>query len=89
MSRKVFEGTVASAKMQKTLVVVVTRWYRESKVGKIISAKKRYKVHCESSEVTQGDLVSFEECQPLSKDKKFRFLKVVRKGDSALLPTVE
>ncbi|MBS1985276.1 MAG: 30S ribosomal protein S17 [Bdellovibrionales bacterium] len=81
MSVKVFEGLVNSNKMQKTLVVSVTRKYRESRIGKIVSTRKKYKVHCEDSTVAVGDRVSFAECSPISKEKKFRFLKVVKKGD--------
>ena len=82
MSLKTFEGTVTSNKMQKTLVVTVTRKFREGHVGKIVSSRKKYKVHSEDSSVSVGDLVSFAECAPISKDKKFRLLKVIRKGDA-------
>lgn len=83
MSNKVFEGVVVSNKMQKTLVVLVSRRYRESRVGKILSTRKKYKVHCEDGTVKEGDLVSFVECRPLSKDKKFRLSKVVKRIEVA------
>lgn len=82
MSRKTFEGTVTSNKMEKTLVVSVTRKYRESTVGKILSTRKKYKVHCETPSVNIGDRVLIEECRPMSKDKKFRFLEVTRKSEA-------
>lgn len=78
---KTFEGLVTSNKMQKTIVVVVQRKYRESRVGKIVSARKKYKVHSEDSTINIGDRVEFVECKPMSKDKKFRLLRVLRKGD--------
>ena len=73
MSRKVFEGTVVSDKMTKTRVVVVSRKYAESRLGKIVSSRKKYKIHCEDEAVKTGDRVSFVECRPMSKEKRFRF----------------
>jgi small subunit ribosomal protein S17 len=83
MSRKVFEGTVVSDKMTKTLVVIVSRKYAEQKLGKIVSSRKKYKIHCEDSSVKTGDVVRFEECRPMSKDKKFRFTGLVKKSETA------
>lgn len=79
---KTFEGTVTSNKMQKTLTVVVSRRYREARIGKIVSSRKKYKIHSEDSSVNIGDRVEFCECRPISKDKKFRLLRVVRKGEA-------
>ncbi len=89
MSLKTFEGVVSSNKMQKTIVVVVSRKYRESRVGKIVSARKKYKVHCEDPSVAMGDRISFVECSPISKEKKFRLLKVLRKGDAVESSSLE
>ena len=83
MSLKIFEGTVVSNKMQKTLVVLVDRKYREKKLGKILSTRKKYKVHCDDSTVKEGDSVAFVECRPLSKDKKFRLSKVLKRIEVA------
>jgi len=79
MSARTFEGTVSSNKMQKTLVVTVTRQYQEGRTGKIVFRDKKYKVHTESSEIGLGDLILFSECRPLSRDKKYRLLKVLKK----------
>jgi small subunit ribosomal protein S17 len=81
MAGKVFEGTVSSNKMTKTVVVSVSRKYRERRTGKIVSSRKKYKVHCEQVGINSGDLVSFVECRPLSKDKKWRLLSVLKKAD--------
>ena len=83
MSRKVFEGTVVSDKMTKTRVVVVSRKYAESRLGKIVSSRKKYKIHCEDEAVKTGDRVSFVECRPMSKDKRFRFVGLVKKSEVA------
>ena len=84
MAKKAFLGTVSSAKMEKTIVVTAKRQLQESRTGKIVTVSKKYKVHCENTEVAEGDTVSFTECRPLSKDKKFRFLKVTRKAEQVL-----
>jgi len=89
MSGKTFEGTVTSDKMQKTLVVAVSRKFRETLTGKIMSSRKRYKIHCEDKNIKKGDLVRFTECRPLSTDKRHRFVELVKKGDVVSESTVD
>lgn len=84
MSARTFEGTVKSNKMQKTLVVTVTRQFQEGRTGKIVYKDKKYKVHSEDNTVNEGDQILFSECRPLSKEKKFRLLKVVKQAQKAL-----
>jgi small subunit ribosomal protein S17 len=81
MAGRVQEGLVTSSKMTKTLVVLVSRKYKAAVTGKIVSSRKKYKVHCEDATVKTGDRVSFVECRPISKDKKFRLLKVLSRSD--------
>lgn len=80
MSGRTIEGTVTSTKMTKTVVVTVDRRFQERRTGKIVSTRKKYKVHNENAAVQNGDIVSFQECRPISKDKKFRLLKVLKKA---------
>ena len=84
MPGKEFFGVVTSDKMEKTLVVSVQRRYKERRTGKIVSASKKYKIHYEGEEAKTGDTVSFTESRAFSKDKKFRFLKILRKSEMAL-----
>lgn len=83
MPGKEFFGIVSSNKMQKTLVVVVNRRFKELRTGKIVSGRKKYKVHCEEP-VNIGDTVSFTESRAYSKDKKFRYLKTLKKAELTL-----
>jgi small subunit ribosomal protein S17 len=83
MSARTFEGRVKSNKMTKTLVVVVTRQYQEGRTGKIVYRDKKYKVHSENDKVNEGDLVLFSECRPISKEKKFRLIKVTKESPKA------
>lgn len=72
--RGVFNGTVVSDKMDKTIVVEVTRVKTHPKYKKIYSVDKNYKVHDEKNQYKAGDKVSFVECRPLSKDKRWRVI---------------
>ncbi|MBP7843342.1 MAG: 30S ribosomal protein S17 [Proteobacteria bacterium] len=86
MSGRTFQGVVTSAKMQKTIVVSVGRQFQELRTGKIVKTMNKYKVHCEDTSVAAGDKVEFVECRPLSKNKRFRFLKLVGKAIQAVTP---
>ncbi|NCN40494.1 30S ribosomal protein S17 [bacterium] len=85
MAGKEFFGVVTSDKMEKTLVVSVARRYKERRTGKIVSARKKYKIHCLEQGINIGDTVSFTESRAYSKDKKFRFLKLIKKTEMALV----
>ncbi len=70
--KKVFEGVVVSDKMDKTITVLVSLVKTHPKYKKIFTTGKKYKVHDEKNQFKEGDKVSFVECRPLSKDKKWR-----------------
>jgi len=78
--RKEFIGMVVSDKMQKTVVVRTTRITKHPKYGKIIKQYNKFKVHDEKGAAKTGDLVKIQETRPLSKDKRFRLLKVMQKA---------
>lgn len=69
---KILKGVVVSDKMNKTVVVEVTRFVEHSKYGKRIKKSKRYKAHDEDNTKKIGDKVEIEETRPISKDKKFK-----------------
>ncbi|MDD5254772.1 MAG: 30S ribosomal protein S17 [Candidatus Omnitrophica bacterium] len=78
--RKEFIGVVVSDKMQKTVVVRTTRITKHPKYGKIIKKYNKFKVHDEKGAAKTGDLVKIQETRPLSKDKRFRLLKIMHKA---------
>ena len=84
MSNKVFQGNVVSNKMTKTLVVSIVRKFRELRTGKIVSQSKKYKIHSEDGSVKVGDVVEFTECRPLSREKRFRLVKIVQRASELL-----
>ncbi len=70
--KKVLKGVVTSDKMNKTIVVSVTRFVEHPKYGKRIKKSKKYKVHDENNSKKIGDIVEIVETRPISKDKKFK-----------------
>lgn len=77
-SRKTLIGMVVGDKMDKTIVVEVTR-NKRSKFKKVVKATKKYKVHDENNECEIGDRVEIAETRHLSKDKYFRLVRIIEK----------
>jgi len=69
--RKALTGTVVSDKMDKTIVVSITRSTRHPLYGKVVTLSKKYKVHDEENAAKMGDVVRIRECRPISKEKNF------------------
>jgi small subunit ribosomal protein S17 len=82
-ARKVREGVVISNKMQKTIVVRVVRHAQHGTYGRVINRSTSFKAHDEKNEAKPGDLVLIMETRPLSKDKRWRLLEIVRKASLA------
>ncbi len=74
-SLRTFKGTVVKASMQKTISVAVERSKVHPKYGKRYTVTKKYLVHDEKNEHKPGDVVTFVECRPLSKQKRWRVVK--------------
>jgi small subunit ribosomal protein S17 len=66
-----FVGVVVSDKMDKTRVVLVSRFVEHPKYKKYVKYNKRYKVHDAKNEFKVGDKVRIEACSPLSRHKAF------------------
>jgi small subunit ribosomal protein S17 len=69
--KKTLQGFVVSDKMDKTIVVNVTRYIAHKKYGKYFKIDKRYKAHDENNTYKVGDKVIIAETKPISKDKSF------------------
>jgi small subunit ribosomal protein S17 len=69
--RRRLKGTVTSDKMDKTVVVTVTRSKKDPKYFKYHSVSKHFKAHDENNEYKVGDQIVIEESRPISKDKKW------------------
>ena len=74
-------GVVTSAKMQKTIVVKVTRLVQHPLYTRVVRHTKKFYAHDESGEARMGDTVRIVETRPTSKLKRWRLAEVVsRKG---------
>ena len=78
--RKVRTGVVVSDKMDKTVVVAVERSMRHPLYGKTIRKTKKFKAHDKNNECRVGDVVTIMETRPLSRDKRWRVVKIVQKA---------
>lgn len=76
---KMYTGQVIGAIMLKTIVVKVVSQRVHPLYKKILKRTKKYKVHNENGEVKVGDMVNFVETRPISKDKKYKLEKIIKK----------
>ena len=82
--RKEVVGEVLANRMQKTIVVQVTRKKAHPFYGRVIARNKKFYAHDETNQAHVGDVVRLEETRPLSKLKRWKLKDIVRKA--ALLP---
>ncbi len=78
--RKVREGLVTSAGMEKTVVVLVTDRVRHPLYGKTMQRTKKLYAHDESDDAKVGDRVRLQETRPLSKLKRWRVVEVLERA---------
>jgi small subunit ribosomal protein S17 len=80
--RKELVGVVTSAKMQKTIVVRVTRRVPHPLYEKYVRLSKKFYAHDEQGEARRGDTVRIVETRPMSKLKRWRLAEVVSRRTS-------
>ncbi len=78
--RKTRVGTVVSDKMDKTIVVAVLETYSHPLYKKTVRRTYKLQAHDENNECGVGDMVRVMETRPLSKNKRWRLVEVVRKA---------
>lgn len=71
----ILKGVVVSDKMDKTVVVSVSRFVKHPKYGKFLKVSKKFKAHDEENKYKVGDNVEIQETRPISKDKNFKVIK--------------
>lgn len=77
--RKTRTGTVVSAKMTKTVTVVVERRFAHPLYGKGVARTKKYHAHDENNEFKVGDVVRIMETRPMSKTKRWRVVELIER----------
>jgi small subunit ribosomal protein S17 len=81
MAKKQLIGKVSSDKMKKTVTVQVERIKEHSKYRRRYKIHTKYKAHDEKEECKIGDTVLIEESIPLSKDKRWKVVKIIEKPE--------
>ncbi len=77
--RRKMVGRVIKDKMNKTIVVEVVNARRDPLYGKYVRTRARFKAHDETNQYKVGDQVEIEEHRPISKDKRFIAIRLVKK----------
>jgi small subunit ribosomal protein S17 len=77
--RRKMVGKVIKAKMQKTVVVECVASTRDRLYGKYVKHRTRYKAHDETNQYKVGDEVEIQEHSPISRDKRFIVVRLVKK----------
>ena len=78
--RKELVGEVVSDKMDKTIVVEVSRRVRHRRYQKIMTKYKKFYAHDEKNEAGVGDKVRIVDSRPLSKLKRWTLVQVLEKA---------
>lgn len=78
MPKKLYTGTVVSDRMHKTVVVAVTRTFQHPLYKKTVKKVMKFKAHDEENRCSIGDTVEIIESRPLSKDKRWQVINVIR-----------
>jgi len=80
VTKKVLIGEVVSDKMTKTIVVQITSRQLHRLYKKYVTKTKKIKAHDENREAHVGDTVRVIEARPISKEKRWRLLEIVKKA---------
>lgn len=80
MPKKIYTGKILSDKMDKTVVVAVTRRTQHPVYKKTINKITKFKAHDPENKCKIGDIVTIIESRPLSKDKRWKIIDIVGRG---------
>jgi small subunit ribosomal protein S17 len=70
--------------MDKTVTVEVIRLKLESKYKKYVRVHRKYKAHDEDNQCRKGDHVEILEHRPLSRTKRWKVVRLVKRADQEL-----
>lgn len=74
-------GTVVSDKMDKTVVVRVERKFIHPKFKKVVKRSTKYKCHDAGNQCQVGDFISMKQVRPLSKEKRWALVEILKKRE--------
>ncbi len=81
-------GRVTSDKMQKTIVVAVESLKRHPIYKKTYKYTTKFKAHDERNEARIGDTVRIEETRPLSREKRWRLVEILKRAEQTVAPEI-
>jgi|RhiMetdeSRZDD1v2_1073273.scaffolds.fasta_scaffold3230090_2 small subunit ribosomal protein S17 len=81
-------GRVVSDKMQKTIVVAVESLKQHRVYKRTYKYTTKFKAHDERGEARIGDMVRIEETRPLSKEKRWRLVEILKRAEQTVAPEV-
>ncbi len=74
------QGSVLSARMDKSITVLIERQVKHPLYKKIIRRSTKLHAHDEQNECKEGDTVIIQECRPLSKTKSWRLVEIISRA---------
>jgi small subunit ribosomal protein S17 len=80
MAGKIFTGKVVSDKMDKTVVVAITRLVQHTRYKKVVRRVNKFMAHDEANACKQGDTVNITQSRPVSKGKRWVVTEVVERA---------
>ncbi len=80
MPKRTITGTVVSDKMDKTIVVLVESFVKHPATNKMVKKSKRFKAHDEENTAKMGDTVEIIESRPLSREKRWALVSVLKRN---------
>ena len=78
--KRTLTGKVVSSKMDKSITVLIERRVKHPKYGKFVRKSSKIHAHDETNQCHEGDVVTIEECRPISKTKAWRLVEVVERA---------
>jgi small subunit ribosomal protein S17 len=81
-------GRVVSDKMQKTIVVAVESLKQHRVYKRTYKYTTKFKAHDERREARIGDIVRIEETRPLSKEKRWRLVEILKRAEQTVAPEI-
>jgi len=81
-------GRVTSNKMQKTIVVAVESLKQHPIYKRTYKYTNKFKAHDEHNDARMGDIVRIEETRPLSKEKRWRLIEIIKRAEQTIAPEV-
>ena len=77
---RTFTGTVVSNKMKDTITVLIERRVQHPKYGKFVRRSTKMYAHDQGNQCQMGDIVTIQECRPISKTKRWTLLEIREKN---------